>query len=42
VVEYQPSLAEWKIMAGIWAFGFMVLTLAVKFALPVLRGEERA
>jgi molybdopterin-containing oxidoreductase family membrane subunit len=42
LVEYQPSLAEWKIMAGIWAAGLMVLTLAVKFALPVLRGEEKA
>ena len=25
VVEYQPSLTEWKITAGIWAFGLLVL-----------------
>src|SRR5690606_6200396 len=39
VVEYVPSLAECKITAGIWAFGFMLLTVAVKVALPVLSGE---
>jgi Ni/Fe-hydrogenase subunit HybB-like protein len=39
LVEYVPSLAEWKITAGIWAAGLMVLTLAIRVALPVLRGE---
>lgn len=39
LVEYVPSLSEWKITAGIWAAGLMVLTLAVRIALPVLRGE---
>jgi Ni/Fe-hydrogenase subunit HybB-like protein len=42
LVEYQPSLTEWKITAGIWALGLIVLTLAVKLALPVLRGEVQA
>jgi molybdopterin-containing oxidoreductase family membrane subunit len=42
LVEYSPSLAEWKITAGIWAAGLMVLTLAVKLAQPVLSGELRA
>ncbi len=28
-----------KITAGIWAFGLMVLTVAVKVCLPVLKGE---
>jgi Ni/Fe-hydrogenase subunit HybB-like protein len=41
LVEYVPSLAEWKITAGIWAAGLIVLTLAVRIALPVLRGELR-
>jgi Ni/Fe-hydrogenase subunit HybB-like protein len=41
LVEYVPSLSEWKITAGIWAMGLMVLTLAVRIALPVLRGELR-
>lgn len=30
VVEYAPSLVEWKITAGIWAFGTLVLTILVK------------
>jgi Ni/Fe-hydrogenase subunit HybB-like protein len=42
LVEYAPSLSEWKITAGIWAGGLMILTLALKLALPVLRGEVRA
>ena len=39
VVEYVPTLTEWKVTAGIWAFGLMVLTVAVKVALPVLSGQ---
>lgn len=37
IVEYTPSLVEWKISAGIWAFGLMVYTIALKFAIPVLQ-----
>ncbi len=36
VVEYLPSLTEWKITAGIWAAGIMVLTVALKVALPLM------
>jgi Ni/Fe-hydrogenase subunit HybB-like protein len=36
MVEYLPTLIEWKVMAGIWAAGLMVLTLALKIALGVL------
>ena len=39
MVEYQPSLTEWQITAGIWAFGLMVYTIALKIAIPVMRGE---
>lgn len=39
MVEYTPSLVEWKITAGIWAAGLMVLTLALKLALPIMRGD---
>ncbi|MEZ4655763.1 MAG: hypothetical protein R3E12_19800, partial [Candidatus Eisenbacteria bacterium] len=39
IVEYAPSLVEWKITAGIWAFGLMVLTVALKIALPILAGR---
>jgi Ni/Fe-hydrogenase subunit HybB-like protein len=35
VVEYVPTLAEWKIMAGVWAFGLMVFTILLKIAIPV-------
>jgi molybdopterin-containing oxidoreductase family membrane subunit len=39
MVEYQPSLTEWQITAGVWAFGLMVYTVALKIAIPVMRGE---
>lgn len=39
IVEYVPSLAEWKVSAGIWAFGLMVLTIALKIAIPILSGR---
>ncbi len=35
IVEYTPSIAEWKITAGIWAFGLIVLTLGLKMAVEV-------
>ena len=40
IVPYSPSMTEWKVSAGVWAFGLMVFTVAVKVALPVLAGEE--
>ena len=36
LVEYVPSLIEWQVMAGIWALGLMVYTIALKVGLPVL------
>lgn len=39
MVEYAPSLTEWKITAGIWAFGLMIYTVALKIALPIFRGD---
>jgi molybdopterin-containing oxidoreductase family membrane subunit len=42
IVEYAPSLIEWKITAGIWAFGLMLYTLAVKIARAVFSGAVRA
>ena len=41
IVEYQPSLTEWKVTAGIWAFGFILLTVGLKVALPILMGKVR-
>ncbi|MBM4396276.1 MAG: polysulfide reductase NrfD [Deltaproteobacteria bacterium] len=39
VVEYTPSVTEWRVTAGIWAFGAMVYTVALKVALPILDGR---
>ncbi len=39
IVEYTPSLVEWKVTAGIWAFGLMVYTVALKIAIPILSGQ---
>jgi molybdopterin-containing oxidoreductase family membrane subunit len=39
VVEYVPTLTEWKVSAGIWAFGGAVLMVGLKLARPVLTGE---
>jgi molybdopterin-containing oxidoreductase family membrane subunit len=35
IVEYTPSLSEWKISVGIWAVGLIVLTIALKMAMVV-------
>jgi molybdopterin-containing oxidoreductase family membrane subunit len=35
IVEYTPSLMEWKVTAGIWAFGLMIYTIGLKAALHV-------
>jgi Ni/Fe-hydrogenase subunit HybB-like protein len=40
IVEYVPSITEWKVTAGVWAFGLMIYTAALKVALPVLSGEH--
>jgi molybdopterin-containing oxidoreductase family membrane subunit len=40
VVEYAPSLVEWQITAGIWAFCMMLFTVALKIAIPIFKGEE--
>lgn len=40
IVEYAPSLNEWKIVVGIWAFGMMVYTLALKIAISVLSSRH--
>lgn len=41
LVEYSPSLVEWKVTVGIWALGLMVYTVALKVAIPVLTGDTR-
>jgi molybdopterin-containing oxidoreductase family membrane subunit len=39
VVEYAPSLTEWKVTAGIWAFGLMIFTVGLKLAVAVFTDE---
>ncbi len=39
VVEYSPSLVEWKVTVGIWALGLIVLTLILKLITEVLAGR---
>ncbi len=40
IVEYLPSALEWKITAGIWAFGLMIYTILLKIALPTFTGKH--
>lgn len=39
IVEYTPSLTEWKVSVGIWAMGLLIYTLALKIAVPIITGE---
>lgn len=39
IVEYTPSLVEWKVNTGIWAFGLMVLTASLKLITAVFTGQ---
>jgi molybdopterin-containing oxidoreductase family membrane subunit len=42
VVEYTPSLTEWKITAGIWAFGLLLLTAMLKVTEAVFTNKMSA
>lgn len=39
IVEYSPSITEWKVTVGIWAFGLIVLTVILKVAVSVLTNQ---
>ena len=41
IVEYSPTLNEWLICAGIWAFGLFLYSIFLKMTLPVLTGRLR-
>ena len=41
IVEYTPSHLEWRVSAGIVAFGLLVYSAALKVALPIFRGTLR-
>lgn len=42
VVEYSPSLTEWKVTAGIWAFGLLLLTAMLKVSVAVFTNQMSA
>jgi len=33
--DNPPSVIEWKVSAGVWAFGLMILTVLLKLALII-------
>lgn len=41
LIPYSPSVNEWRVTAGIWAFGLMVFTIALKVGLQAMTGRER-
>jgi molybdopterin-containing oxidoreductase family membrane subunit len=42
IYEYRPTAIEWGIAAGVFGIGFLVFTLLVKIAVPILVGTFRA
>jgi len=42
IVEYSPSLTEWKVTIGIWAMGLMIYTVGLKAAMVVLTSDHQA
>lgn len=41
IVEYRPSITEWKVTAGIWALGLMIYTLLLKITVNVYSQKLR-
>jgi molybdopterin-containing oxidoreductase family membrane subunit len=39
IYEYTPSATEWAIAAGVFGIGFLVFTVLVKVAVPIMQGE---
>ncbi|HSD19177.1 MAG TPA: NrfD/PsrC family molybdoenzyme membrane anchor subunit [Anaeromyxobacter sp.] len=42
IYEYTPTATEWAIAAGVFGVGFLVFTVLVKIAAPILVGTFRA
>jgi molybdopterin-containing oxidoreductase family membrane subunit len=42
IYEYRPSATEWAIAAGVFGIGFLVFTVLVKIAVPILQGQFQA
>jgi len=41
IVEYRPSITEWKVTAGIWTLGLMIYTLLIKITVNVYSRKQR-
>jgi Ni/Fe-hydrogenase subunit HybB-like protein len=42
IYNYTPTAVEWSIAAGVFGIGFLVFTVLVKIAVPILVGSFRA
>jgi molybdopterin-containing oxidoreductase family membrane subunit len=42
IYEYRPTLTEWSIAAGVFGVGFLVFTVLVKVAVPIMTGTFQA
>jgi molybdopterin-containing oxidoreductase family membrane subunit len=42
IYEYRPTAMEWGVAAGVFGIGFLVFTVLVKIAVPILVGTFRA
>jgi Ni/Fe-hydrogenase subunit HybB-like protein len=42
IYEYTPTATEWSVAAGVFGVGFLVFTVLVKVAVPILTGNFRA
>jgi molybdopterin-containing oxidoreductase family membrane subunit len=42
IYDYRPSANEWMVATGVFCTGFLIFTLLVKVAVPILSGTFRA
>lgn len=42
IYEYKPTVTEWAVAVGVFGVGFLVFTMLVKIAVPILVGTFRA
>jgi len=42
IYEYTPTATEWSIAAGVFGVGFLVFTMLVKIAVPIMTGTFQA
>jgi molybdopterin-containing oxidoreductase family membrane subunit len=42
IYEYTPTATEWAVAVGVFGVGFLIYTLLVKIAVPILEGRFQA